>query len=299
MANKNTKNSLGKGLDALFNEGANDSSSHMSIDASSKSQDLNILPIDKIYPSSLQPRKYFDESKIIELASSIQERGLLQPLLVREIKDGNYEIIAGERRWRASQLAKIHNLPAVIKNLSDTEVLEVALIENLQRSDLSPIEEAEGYQKLINDFSHNQNDIAKLVSKSRSHIANLLRLLNLPVQIKKYLEDGKISMGHARALIGVDDSLDIAKIIIAKGLSVRAVEKIISIKSNKRNNNISKEKIKKDVNTLAIEKQLQDTLGLKVNIKFNGKGGSLTFYYSDLEQLDDLVTSVLRKNLNK
>lgn len=299
MANKNTKNSLGKGLDALFNEGANDSSLYTSIDTSSLSQDLNILPIEKIYPSSLQPRKFFDESKIIELASSIKERGLLQPLLVRERKDGNYEIIAGERRWRASQLAKIHNLPAVIKNLSDTEVLEVALIENLQRSDLSPIEEAEGYQKLINDFSHNQNDIAKLVSKSRSHIANLLRLLNLPFQIKKYLEDGKISMGHARALIGVDDSLDIAKMIIANGLSVRSVEKLISIKNNKRNNNIPKEKIKKDVNTLAIEKQLQDTLGLKVNIKFDGKGGSLTFYYSDLEQLDDLVTSVLRKNFNK
>ena len=301
MAIKKSKNSLGKGLDALFNDGTNDLSLQnlsISVDSDSKPKAFNTLPIEKIYPSSLQPRKYFNDTKITELASSIKERGLLQPILVREGDAGNYEIIAGERRWRASQIAKIHEIPVVVKNLSDTEVLEVALIENLQRSDLTPIEEAEGFKKLIDQFGHSQNDIANLVSKSRSHIANLLRLLNLPSQIKKYLEDGKISMGHARALLGAKNSLSIAKIIIAKGLSVRAVEQMIA-KSNSIGNTIHIEKNKKDVNTIAIEKQLQDTLGLKVNIQFDGKGGSLTFYYSDLEQLDELVTKVLKKSFNK
>lgn len=301
MANKKSKNSLGKGLDALFNDGTNDLSLQnlsTSADSDSNPKAFNTLPIEKIYPSSLQPRKYFNDTKITELASSIKERGLLQPILVREGDAGNYEIIAGERRWRASQIAKIHEIPVVVKNLSDTEVLEVALIENLQRSDLTPIEEAEGFKKLIDQFGHSQNDIANLVSKSRSHIANLLRLLNLPSQIKKYLEDGKISMGHARALLGAKNSLSIAKIIIAKGLSVRAVEQMIA-KNNSIGNTIHIEKNKKDVNTIAIEKQLQDTLGLKVNIQFDGKGGSLTFYYSDLEQLDELVTKVLKKSFNK
>ena len=301
MANKKTKNSLGKGLGALFSEGTDDlglQNLSSLTESSFERQGVNILPIEKVYPSTLQPRKNFNETKITELASSIKDRGLLQPILVREDNAGNYEIIAGERRWRASQIAKIHEIPVVVKNLSDTEVLEVALIENLQRSDLTPIEEAEGFQKLIDQFGHSQNDIANLVSKSRSHIANLLRLLKLPSQIKKYLEDGKISMGHARALLGVKNSLNIAKIIIAKGLSVRAVEQMISKNDNINQTNHNKKNIK-DVNTLAIEKQLQETLGLKADIKFDGKGGSLTFFYSDLEQLDELVTTVLRKSFNQ
>lgn len=303
MVNKKTRQSLGRGLDALFNEVSNERSIEQLDDNFNTFSDdqkidgLNYIPIENLMPSSLQPRKYFDDTKLNELASSIKEKGLLQPLLVREKENGKYEIIAGERRWRASQIASLHQIPAVVKNLNDTEVLEVALIENLQRADLSPIEEAEGYQRLIDEFGHTQKDISELVSKSRSHIANIIRLLSLPKEIKKYLDSGEISMGHARALIGIDKPLLIVKKIIQQGLSVRSVEKMITRINSKINSKSNINDLKKDINTIEIEKRLQDSLGVKVDILFDGKGGKLTFHYSDLEQLDDLVTSVIKNKV--
>ena len=300
---KKTRQSLGRGLDALFNEVSNEQSIEQVDDTLNTSNGdqtingLNYIPIENLMPSSLQPRKFFDDTKLNELASSIKEKGLLQPLLVREKENGKYEIIAGERRWRASQIASLHQIPVVVKNLNDTEVLEVALIENLQRADLSPIEEAEGYQRLVDEFGHTQKDISELVSKSRSHIANIIRLLSLPKEIKKYLNSGEITMGHARALIGFDNPILIAKKIIQQGLSVRSVEKMITRINTKTNYNLNSNDVKKDINTIEIEKRLEDSLGIKVDILFDGKGGKLTFYYTDLEQLDDLVTSVIKRKV--
>ena len=303
MINKKTRQSLGRGLDALFNEVSNEQSIEQVDDTLNTSNGdqtingLNYIPIENLMPSSLQPRKFFDDTKLNELASSIKEKGLLQPLLVREKENGKYEIIAGERRWRASQIASLHQIPVVVKNLNDTEVLEVALIENLQRADHSPIEEAEGYQRLVDEFGHTQKDISELVSKSRSHIANIIRLLSLPKEIKNYLDSGEITMGHARALIGFDNPILIAKKIIQQGLSVRSVEKMITRINTKTNYNLNSNDVKKDINTIEIEKRLEDSLGIKVDILFDGKGGKLTFYYTDLEQLDDLVTSVIKRKV--
>ncbi len=272
----NKENKLGMGLGALLS-------------TSSKNENNNIVQkinISQISPNPSQPRKKFKNEDLKELASSIKNQGLIQPIIVKTTKNNQYQIIAGERRWRACQLIGMHELECVIKDLDDTNVLEAALIENIQREDLNVIEEANAYKGLIEIKNINNDILAKLIGKSSSHVSNILRLLDLDTKIQKMVVDGDLSMGHARALIGVPNALDKAREIIDKKLSVRETEKITSeFKRSK------KQKSSKDPNILDLENELSDKIGLKTSIQFNenGSSGSLTLYYSDLNQLDDLM----------
>ena len=273
----NKENKLGMGLGALLSTTNNNS------DGSNGIQKINIS---QIIPNPSQPRKNFKDEDLKELSSSIKNQGLIQPIIIKPIKDDQYLIIAGERRWRACQLNGMHEVECVIKNLDDTNVLEAALIENIQREDLNVIEEANAYKGLIDIKNITNENLAKLIGKSSSHISNILRLLELDTKIQQMVINGDISMGHARALIGVPDAINKAKEIIEKKLSVRQVEKITSeFKKNKS------KKTSKDPNIMDLEKELSDKIGLKTSIQFNesGSSGSLTLYYSDLNQLDDLM----------
>ena len=273
----NKDNKLGMGLGALLSTTNNNSDSNSGI------QKINIS---QIIPNPSQPRKNFKDEDLKELSSSIKNQGLIQPIIIKPIKDGQYQIIAGERRWRACQLNGLHEVECVIKNLDDTNVLEAALIENIQREDLNVIEEANAYKGLIDIKGINNENLAKLIGKSSSHVSNILRLLELDKKIQEMVINGDLSMGHARALIGVPDAINKAKEIIEKKLSVRQIEKITSeFKKNKT------KKILKDPNITDLEKELSDKIGLKTSIQFNenGSSGSLTLYYSDLNQLDDLM----------
>ena len=273
----NKENKLGMGLGALLSTSNNNSES---------SNGIQKINISQIIPNPSQPRKKFKDEDLKELSSSIKNQGLIQPIIVKPTTDNQYQIIAGERRWRASQLIGAHEIDCVVKDLDDTNVLEAALIENIQREDLNVIEEASAYKGLIDIKRINNETLAKLIGKSSSHVSNILRLLELDEKIQQMVIDGDLSMGHARALIGVPDSINKAKEIIEKKLSVREVEKITSeFKKNKS------KKISKDPNILDLEKELSDKIGLKTSIQFNdnGSSGSLTLYYSDLNQLDDLM----------
>ena len=273
----NKENKLGMGLGALLSTKNNNSESNTGI------QKINIS---QIIPNPSQPRKKFKDEDLKELSSSIKNQGLIQPIIVKPTTDSQYQIIAGERRWRASQLIGSHEIDCVVKDLDDTNVLEAALIENIQREDLNVIEEASAYKGLIDIKKINNETLAKLIGKSSSHVSNILRLLELDEKIQQMVINGDLSMGHARALIGVPDSINKAKEIIEKKLSVRQVEKITSeFKKNKS------KKTSKDPNILDLEKELSDKIGLKTSIQFNenGSSGSLTLYYSDLNQLDDLM----------
>ena len=273
----NKDNKLGMGLGALLSTTNNNSDS---------SKGIQKINISQIIPNPSQPRKNFKDEDLKELSSSIKNQGLIQPIIIKPIKDGQYQIIAGERRWRACQLNGMHEVECVIKNLDDTNVLEAALIENIQREDLNVIEEANAYKGLINIKGINNENLAKLIGKSSSHVSNILRLLELDNKIQQMVVNGDLSMGHARALIGVPDAINKAKEIIEKKLSVRQIEKITSeFKKNKA------KKIIKDPNIVDLEKELSDKIGLKTSIQFNdsGSSGSLTLYYSDLNQLDDLM----------
>lgn len=250
------------------------------------------LPIDVITASPLNPRRDFPQSELDELADSIRERGLVQPLVVRpsSTADG-YEIVAGERRWRACQRAQLHTIPVIVRNLDDKEMLEIAIIENVQRSDLNAIEEANGYQDLITNFGYLQEELAKIIGKSRSHLANMLRLLKLPNSIQSLLREGEISAGHARALIGVDNAEDIALMILDKGLNVRETEKLVKEqKEDDKPLNIftSKPKVV-DINIVTMEKELSDKLGLKVKIKpGKDESGELKVSYKTLDQFESI-----------
>ena len=273
----NKENKLGMGLGALLSTTNNNSDSNSGI------QKINIS---QIIPNPSQPRKNFKDEDLKELSSSIKNQGLIQPIIIKPIKDSQYQIIAGERRWRACQLNGMHEVECVIKNLDDTNILEAALIENIQREDLNVIEEANAYKGLINIKGINNENLAKLIGKSSSHVSNILRLLELDKKIQQMVVSGDLSMGHARALIGVPDAINKAKEIIEKKLSVRQIEKITSeFKKNKV------KKTTKDPNIVDLEKELSDKIGLKTSIQFNenGSSGSLTLYYSDLNQLDDLM----------
>ncbi len=290
MTPPKSRKSLGRGLDALFGDAAEESGG--SVDGTSRTPGKGLLqlPIGQLFPSPLQPRRKFDDSQLEELATSIRDKGVLQPLLVRMVGTG-YEIIAGERRWRAAQRAQVHQVPALIKDLDDTEVLEVALVENLQRADLTPLEEAEGYQRLLDEFGHTQEILADLLGKSRTHITNMIRLLALPDPIKAMLDDGQLSIGHARALLGVKDAVALARKIVAKGMSVRQVEALVKQhgKASRPRKKASTKAQAKDADTRALEARLEEALGLKVGITFDGAGGTLSLTYTDLEQLDDLI----------
>jgi len=286
---------LGRGLSALFGDA--DTSYKAAVPqasafAADKNQPPKTLPIGQLQPGAYQPRHVFDKDTIDELAASIRERGILQPLLVRPLAGSKdlFEIIAGERRWRAAQLAGVHEVPVVVREISDREALEFGLIENVQRQDLSPLEEAEGYRRLLDEFRHTQEDLAKIVGKSRSHIANMMRLLNLPAAVKQLIEKGELSAGHARALVTAKNPLELAERIIREGMNVRQAEALA--KQEAENPQIHKKKnatVAADANTVALEKDLSQATGLKVNIHAQGKAGSVTLHYQNLEQLDDLI----------
>jgi ParB family chromosome partitioning protein len=281
-----SKKGLGRGLSSLMGESATEE-----LKSQSTSGDLKIA-ISKLRPSSIQPRRLFDKNSINELAESIKSKGLVQPILVRPSKSevGEYEIIAGERRWRAAQIAQLHELPAVVKNLDDVEALEMAIIENVQRADLSPIEEAAGYKKLMEQYNHTQEALSPIVGKSRSHIANIIRLLNLPASIKDMISQGIITSGHARAIMNSAFPEQLAKKIVDENLSVRQAESLVKEKKTK----LTKNKLK-PADTVDLEQRLTELLGLEVVISDNGKrGGSIKVKYKTLDQLE-LITSKLKK----
>ncbi len=273
----NKENKLGMGLGALLQTSTKNSNTN---------EGVKKINISEIIPNPNQPRKKFKQDDLKELSHSIKNQGLIQPIIVKPVENNQYQIIAGERRWRASQLAGLHEVECVIKDINDDNVLETALIENIQREDLNVIEEAYAYKNLIQINNLTNEQLAKKIGKSSSHVSNTLRLLELDQEIREMVIIGKLSMGHARALIGVPNALQKAKEIIEKKLSVRQIEKITSKFKNSKKTNISK-----DPNILDLEKELSDKIGLKTSIQFNenGSSGSLTLYYSDLNQLDDLM----------
>ncbi len=285
MSSSITKKGLGRGLSSLMGD---------TKDISSQDETLNQvtkISLSNLKPSPSQPRRLFDKNSINELAESIKSKGLVQPILVRPTptEAGTYEIIAGERRWRAAQIAQLHEVPAVVRKLDDVEALEVAIIENVQRSDLSPIEEAAGYKRLIENYGHTQEALAEIVGKSRSHIANIIRLLSLPRSIQDMISEGKISSGHARAIMNSVFPEQLADKIIRENLSVRETENLV--KSGKTR--VKKVKLK-DPDTLDLENNLSSYLGLKVRIDHRGKtGGSIKIDYKSLEQLE-YITSKLK-----
>jgi ParB family chromosome partitioning protein len=249
------------------------------------------VPIEHVRANPRNPRKLFSDTELSELADSIRERGIIQPIVVRARGADNYEIIAGERRWRAAQRAGLHEVPIVALDVTDAEALELAIIENVQRSDLNPLEEASGYLSLSNEYSHSQEDIAKIVGKSRSHIANTLRLLHLPEKVKAYINSGKLTAGHARMLVGQPNAEELADQIVNQGLNVRQVE-AMARKSGQKQAREGKRagQTGKDADTEALEKRLGDALGLAVTIDHRAHGGgTLQVKYRTLEQLDDVI----------
>jgi len=275
------KKGLGRGLSSLLGD-------------STKKINTNKVSIKDIVRSKFQPRKHFDKESLDELTASIKKQGVIQPIVVRPNKseDGKYEIVAGERRWLASQNAGLHEVPVVILNIDDVKSLEFAIVENVQRQDLNPIEEARGYQKLVDDFNYNQEKLSQFIGKSRSYIANSLRLLSLPEDVLLMVEEGNLSAGHARSLIGLNNSTEIAKKIIEKKLSVRQSEILVRQYRDKKIKLISK----KDANILTLQKDLEEKTGLNVSV-FNKKNntGTISFEYTNLEQLDKLI-NIIKNN---
>lgn len=281
------KRRLGRGLAALIGDDVVEAASP------EESRGLRHLPIELLHSNPNNPRKQFREEDLEDLSRSIREKGLLQPIVVRQRSDGEYEIVAGERRWRASQRAGLHELPVLIRELSDGETLEIALIENIQRADLNPLEEARAYGQLLEQFSYTQQQLADSVGKSRSHIANTLRLLTLPESVRTYIEDGKLTAGHARTLVATDSPADLANKIISLGLSVREAETLTRSKSS---TSTRKEKAEKNADTRALEKQISETIGLRVEIKAQGReGGTLLIKYKTLDQLDGVTRRLMTK----
>ena len=274
--------SLGRGLSSLLGEVAQETPL---AGAGSARGGIQMMPVSSIEPHLNQPRRHFDEEALDELAASIKARGLIQPIVVRP-HGHRYQIVAGERRWRAAQRARLHEIPVIVRDFDDIETLEVALLENIQRRDLNAIEEAEGYARLIHEYGYGQEALAKLVHKSRSHIANLLRLLALPDGVKALLESGELSMGHARALIGAGDAEALAREVVERGLSVRETEKLARFgkPGRERQGRLEIRGASADID--ALERQLGDMLGLKVKITHRPEGGTVALNYSTLDQLD-------------
>ena len=278
---------LGRGLSALLGEETEPRAENDQVGAT------HSVPIEQVTPGRFQPRQRFDDEEMASLVESVRSKGILQPILVRRdpLHADAYEIIAGERRWRAAQRAQLHEVPVIVRDFSDQEALEIALIENLQRENLSPIEEANAYQRLMDEFDHTQEVLAKAVSKSRSSVANTLRLLTLPESVQENVDSGALSAGHARALVGIDHAERLAGEIIRKGLSVRQAERLAQTSKGGPPAQLQKTSTK-DPDTIALERDLTNMLGLRVAIKFRGegaKGGSVTINYSTLDQLDDIL----------
>ena len=276
---------LGRGLSALIGE----SSHRLEEQRPAESGGLREVEIARIKPNPQQPRGQFGDESLDELAESIRERGVLQPILLRPDGDG-FQIVAGERRWRAAQRAQLHAIPAIIRESDDATTAELALIENIQREDLNALEEAEAYRQLIETHGHGQDAVARLVSKSRSHVANLLRLLNLPEFVRQSLLRGDISMGHARAVATAEDPEDLTREIVTKGLSVRQAEALAKKQKPGPGQDIGRASTRLanriDADIGALERQLSDLLGLRVKVGHNGKAGQVTLHYSSLDQLD-------------
>lgn len=279
MAEK--RRNLGRGLSALLGEDT----------SPAQAAGARQIAIEKLHPGRYQPRRNMGEAELQDLAQSIRELGVLQPILVREHPDrpGDYEIIAGERRWRAAQLAQLHEVPVLVKVLSNKETLEVALVENLQREDLSPLEEAVGLQRLMDEFGHTQEALAKAVGKSRSHVANMLRLLGLPDVVKAMVDKGELSAGHARALLSATAPEVLARQVVEQGLSVRQTEQMVQRAATAKSSGARRGPKEKDADTRALETDLSDLLGLRVAIAAKGREGSVTLYYKSLDQLDGLL----------
>ncbi|MES2339843.1 MAG: ParB/RepB/Spo0J family partition protein [Pseudomonadota bacterium] len=276
---------LGRGLSALLGDAAVEAP----VDGrrGDVPSGVRTLPVSAMAPHPDQPRRHFDEDKLEELARSIAQRGLIQPIVVRP-HGHDYQIVAGERRWRAAQRARLHEVPVIVRDLDDAETMEIALVENIQRADLNAIEEAEAYRRLIDHFGHTQDALGKIVDKSRSHISNLLRLLDLPDPVRKLVVEGAIDMGHARALIGAPDPLALARKVIDDDLSVRDTERLArEAKPAARDARKGKPDAGgRDADIAALERQLGDLLGLGIRINHSDKGGTLTLTYSTLDQLD-------------
>ena len=281
MDTNKIKKGLGRGLSSLIGETKIETK-------------INKLSIGQLIRNKYQPRKFFDEENMNELSSSIKERGIIQPIIVRisEEDKSKYEIIAGERRWMAAQKAGLHEVPVVITEADDLKSLEFAIVENVQRNDLNAIEEAQGYQRLINEFSYNQEKVSKFIGKSRSHITNCLRLLTLPEEVLKLIENKKISPGHAKILVGLNNSYFVAKKIIEKNLSVRQTENFVKIFKINKNST----KRQKDPNLASLELSISNKIGLNVSIKNkNNNAGSIIFEYKDIDQLNKII-EIIKSN---
>ena len=283
-ADESRKRGLGRGLSALLGD---ETADYAELDRVRLSK---MVPIELLTPNPAQPRRHFDEETIDALVDSIREKGILQPLLVRRdaARTNAYEIVAGERRWRAAQRAGLAEVPVVIKELDDSEALELALIENVQREDLTAIEEAEGYRRLMEEFGHTQEALSKAIGKSRSHIANLLRLLTLPDPVQTMVDDGRLTAGHARALVGIPTPEVWAELVVKRGWNVRDTERMVK-RSQAGPAETPPPPSPRDPNIAALENDLTQLLGLKVSIKAKGDGGALSIAYETLEQLDDVL----------
>ncbi|GAB4282367.1 MAG: ParB/RepB/Spo0J family partition protein [Roseovarius sp.] len=305
MTDPRPRRGLGRGLSALMADVT--SPAQQGPGAAPPAPDRS-LPIERVVPNPNQPRRHFDADALEDLAASIREKGIIQPLIVRPSpRDPQlYEIVAGERRWRAAQMARLHEVPVLVRDFDDTEVLEVAIIENVQRADLNPLEEATGYQQLMEKFGHTQDMLARALGKSRSHIANTVRLLSLPAEVQEHLRSGRLTSGHARALITSDDPVGLARQVIARGLSVRDTERLV--KAAERNIFAdpdtdagaapSRPSGRKDADTRALEADLSAGLGMKVSIEHRAgkESGRVVISYDTLEQLDELCRILSLKN---
>ena len=292
---------LGRGLSALMDDDMPLPAGKPVSEVVAMTSDSHTLPINQLQPGAYQPRHHFDEEALQELAESIRRNGVLQPVLVRPLPSGRYEIIAGERRWRASQKAGLTDIPAIIRPLQDTEALEIALVENVQRKDLNPLEEAEGYQRLIDEFSYTQDALAGIIGKSRSHITNYLRLLKLPSEVKALLMEERITMGHARALLNSSQPVEMAKQIVERGLSVRQVERLVQLPADRQAMPVAQREVKrkpvrepksaeKNPDIAILEQTISQNLGLEVEIATQDENsGELTIRYQTLNQLDELL----------
>ncbi|HEY2539819.1 MAG TPA: ParB/RepB/Spo0J family partition protein [Stellaceae bacterium] len=280
MSERARRRPLGRGLAALFGE----TESEGLFDPASARR----VPIEEIRPSPLQPRRRFAEAGLEALAQSIREKGILQPLLVRPVGNGEaaFELVAGERRWRAAQRVGVHEVPVVVRALADCEALEIAIVENLQREDLGPLEEAEAYKRLVSEFGRTQAGLAEAVGKSRSHVANTLRLLSLPAPVRRRLDDGELSAGHARALLAATDPTRLADEVVRRGLNVRATERLVQRRAEQ---SAKPHRPPRDADTLALERDLAARLGLRVTLEAKSRGGALTLHYQNLDQLDRVL----------
>ena len=298
MATKGKKSGLGRGLDALFADREVAVNEDIKLPAQEESGDsVKYININDTKPNHGQPRKTFDPEKISELARSIEEHGIIQPLVVTKAEVG-YEIVAGERRWRAAREADIKKVPCLVRTLTDEENMLLAIIENMQREDLNPIEEAEGLEKMIKVYGFTQDKVSKSVSKSRPYITNALRLLNLPESVRKEVAEGRLSAGHARAILSADNfqkQEELCKRVIAEGLSVRETEKLASTEKQKRNKALKRVKPKE---ILSVENELKDIYGTKVNIEAKGKGGSIQLHYYSMDELNRLIDILRVANIN-